>query len=179
MAMKENKGQRKQTKDKRIFLWLRDDGAVEAQSHSTGKVRVQSRPVVHIPANKISNRLGQQTRSRPRRGLSGIASIVEAAAHPNADLIGGRLIVEKHPINRAVDGRRADGDGRRVGGAGGKSLRSSAAGNPLSYRFHVCRVGAGKEGRERDLRVGREVILVNFAGGLPAIGAGVRSRGSS
>ena len=103
--------------------------------------------------------------------MSGIASIVETAADPNANFIGDRLIVEKHPINRAVDGRRADGDGRRVRRVSSESLRSASTGNALSHRLDVYRVGAGEEGRERDLRVGREVVLVNFAGGLPAIGA--------
>ena len=59
-AMKEDKAERKQAKDKGVFLRFRDDGAVEAQSHCRSirrKVRVQIRPVVHIPGNKIANRL--------------------------------------------------------------------------------------------------------------------------
>ena len=58
MAADNHKAQRKQGEDKRVFLWLRDDAAVKAQSHSSrGKVRVEPRKVPHIPANKIANRL--------------------------------------------------------------------------------------------------------------------------
>ena len=43
--MEENKDQRKEGEDKRVFFWFRDDAAVDAQSHSAaGKVRVQSQP---------------------------------------------------------------------------------------------------------------------------------------
>ena len=106
--------------------------------------------------------------------------IVETAADPNADIVGGSHIVHKHPINSSVDGRRAHGDGRRVRGVGGKGdVRSASTRNSLSDRINVCRVGAGKERRERDLRVRRMVGGVNVAGGLPAIGAAVRSGGSA
>ena len=48
----------------------------------------------------------------------------------------------------------ADGDGRRVRGAGGKNLRSSASRNPLLNGLDVCRVvGAGEQGRQRDVDV--------------------------
>ena len=47
----------------------------------------------------------------------------------------------------------ADGDGRRVGGAGGKSdVGSAATGNSGSHRSDVVGVGAGKQGRK--LKVG-------------------------
>ena len=46
----------------------------------------------------------------------------------------------------------ADGNGRRVGGIGGKSdVGSAAARNSLSYRLDVYGVGAGKQGRKRDV----------------------------
>ena len=46
----------------------------------------------------------------------------------------------------------ADGDGRRVGGSGGKSdVGSAAARNSLSYRIDVYRVGAGKQGGREKL----------------------------
>ncbi len=58
VAAEEDKTQSKQAKHKRVFLRLRDDPAVNAQSHSvSGKVRIRSREVVHIPANKIADRL--------------------------------------------------------------------------------------------------------------------------
>ena len=176
--MKENEGQRKQSKHKSVFFWFGDDAAVDAQSHSAaGKIRIQRRPDSHILNLKIPYRLFQQTRTHPRRRLSYVTPIVETAAHPNANFISDGLIVEKHPINRSADGRRADGDGRRIGGAGGKGdVGSAAARDSGSHRSNVDGVGAGKQGREGDLRVGREVVLVNFAGRLPAIGAGMVAR---
>ena len=57
-AMEEDKTERKQAKDKRVFLWLRDDGAVNAQSHSAaGKVRSQPRIDPYILDEEIPNRL--------------------------------------------------------------------------------------------------------------------------
>ena len=119
-------------------------------------------------------------RPRPRRRLPTKKPIVEVAVDPKANFINDIRIVHEHPINRSVDGRRADGDGRRVRGVGGKGdVRSAPAGNPLPYRVDVDGVGAGKEGRERDLRVGRRVGVVNVAGALPTIGGAVRSGGSA
>ena len=46
----------------------------------------------------------------------------------------------------------ADGDGWRVGGAGGKGdVGSASARNSLSYGVDVYGVGAGKQGRKRDV----------------------------
>ena len=46
----------------------------------------------------------------------------------------------------------ADGNGRRVGGIGGKGdVRSAAARNSRSHRSDVDGVGAGKQGRQRDV----------------------------
>ena len=47
----------------------------------------------------------------------------------------------------------ADGDGRRVRGAGGKNLRSSASRNPLLNGLDVYGVGAGEQWRQRDVGV--------------------------
>ena len=56
--MEENEGQRKQAKDKGVFFWFGDDGAMYPQSHSAaGKVRVQAHPVADILDLKIPNRL--------------------------------------------------------------------------------------------------------------------------
>ena len=171
MAMKENKTQGKEGEDKGVFFWLRNDGAVNAQSHSAaGKIRSQPRIDPHILNEEISNRLVQHARPRPRRSLSCETSIVEGAAHPNANVIGDIYIIHEHRSNRAVDGRGADGDGGRVRRAGGKSdVGFAAAGNSGIDRCDVFGVGTGKQGRERDLRVGRRVGVVNVAGRLPAI----------
>ena len=173
MAMKENKTQGKEGEDKRVFLGFRDDAAVNPHRHSAaGKVRVQSQPVPHILDVKITYRLRQQTRTRPRRRLPYVTPIVETAAHPNANVIGSSHIVHEHPINSSADGRRANGDGRRVRRIGGKSdVGAAAAGNALSDGIDVDGIRAGKERRERDLRVGRRVGVVNVAGRLPAVGA--------
>ena len=46
----------------------------------------------------------------------------------------------------------ADGDGWRVGDAGGKGdVGSTAAGNSGSHRGNVSGVGTGKQGRKRDV----------------------------
>ncbi len=176
--MEEHKTERKQAEDKSVFLGFGDDVAVDPHGHSTaGKVGVQRIPVVDILDVKISNRLVQQTRSRPRRRLSRIIAIVESAAHPNADVIGESHIVHKHPSNRSADGRGAHGDGGGVGGTGGKGdVGSAATGNSLSYGVDVDGVSAGKQGREGDSLVGRRVGLVNVAGGLPAINARIAAR---
>ena len=63
----------------------------------------------------------------------------------------------------------AVGDRRRVRGAGGKSLRSLASGNPLSYRFDVCRVGAGKQRRELKVPIAGLVGVVEVARKFPRV----------
>ena len=64
----------------------------------------------------------------------------------------------------------ADGDGRRIRGAGGKNLRSSASRNSLLNGLDVCRVtGAGKQGRERDGLVGRRVGVENVSVAKPRV----------
>ena len=62
--------------------------------------------------------------------------------------------------NGSVDG----GEGRRVGGSGGKNLRSSAARNPLLNGLDVCRVaGTGEQGRQREVDVAGFVSVKNVA----------------
>ena len=56
VAAEKNKTQRKEAKDKRVFLRLRDDGAVNSQGHRRGKVRIQTRPIGEIANIKIANR---------------------------------------------------------------------------------------------------------------------------
>ena len=57
----------------------------------------------------------------------------------------------------------ADGDGRGVGGVGGKNLRSSASRNPLLNGFDVDGVGAGKQGRELEVDIAGLVGIENVS----------------
>ena len=58
----------------------------------------------------------------------------------------------------------ADGEGRRVGGAGGKGdVGSASAGNSGSYRSDVFGVGAGKQGRKLKVGIAGLVGIVNVA----------------
>ena len=58
-----------------------------------------------------------------------------------------------------------DGDRRRVGGAGGKNLRSIASRNSLSYGLDICRVaGAGKQGRKLKVGIAGLVGVENVSG---------------
>ncbi len=52
----------------------------------------------------------------------------------------------------------ADGNGRRIGGAGGKGdVGSAAARNSGSHRGDVVGIGAGEQGRQRDVEVAGRV----------------------
>ena len=126
---------------------------------------------------EVADGFVDQTGAYPSRGLPVGIGKIATSRNTDPHLVStGTIIHEKVGNGSAA---AADGDGRRVRRVSSESLRSSAAGNPFSYRFHVCRVGAGEERRERDLRVRRLVGVVNVAGGLPTIGAAVRSGGSS
>lgn len=58
----------------------------------------------------------------------------------------------------------SDGDRRRVGGVGGKDVRSASARDSLSYRIDVSRVvGTGKQGRRREVNVVGFVGVVNVS----------------
>ena len=64
----------------------------------------------------------------------------------------------------------ADGDGGRVGGAGGKSdVGFSAARNSGSYQLDVIGIGAGKQGRQRDVDIAGLVGVVEVARQLPRV----------
>ena len=58
----------------------------------------------------------------------------------------------------------ADGDGRRVRGAGGKGdVRSASARNSLSYRIDIYSVGAGKQGRQREVGIAGLIGVENVS----------------
>ena len=122
------------------------------------KIRVQFSPVADILDMKISNRLFQQTRTRPRRGLSGIAAIVEVAVDANANIVGDGHIVHIHPRDSSADGRGAHRDGRCVRRAGGKSdVGAAAAPNSGPHRSNVVGVGTGKQRRKLNGRIAERV----------------------
>ena len=62
------------------------------------------------------------------------------------------------------NGSAAAADGRRVGGTGGKSdVGLASAKNSGGYRLDVFSVGAGKQGRKREVDVVGLVGVVNVA----------------
>ncbi len=116
---------------------------------------------------KVAERLVQQSRSAPRRRSAALIS-EGTAAHPNAQIIP-EIKPDAGPIHIQVgDGSAAacEGDGGGVGDAGGKSdVGSAAAGNSGIHRSDIFGVGAGKQGRKRDVSIagfgaGVEVAVV-------------------
>ena len=88
------------------------------------------------------------------------------------------IAIIRHPKVGNSSAVGADGDCRRVGGVGGKNLRSSAARNPLLNGLDVYGIGAGKEGRERDSLVGRRVGVKNVSVANPRVDNREIARGS-
>ena len=112
--------------------------------------------IIEGSRKEVANRFVNQARSHPRKSL------------PIAIKQVGRLVANAQTIPRAIrilahkqagnsSGASAgDGDGGRVGGAGGKGdVGLAAAGNSGIHRSDVFVVGAGKQGRKsRQLVVG-------------------------
>ena len=176
MAVKENEGERKQTKDNGVFLRFGDDGAAmkaklyraltmgrksRYRTAATSRI-IESDDSIGGSRLKVAERLVQQSRSAPRRRSAALIS-EGTAAHPNAQIIP-EINPDAGPIHIQVgDGSAAacEGDGGRVGGAGGKSdVGSAAAGNSGIHRSDVFVVGAGKQGRKRD------VLIAGFSAGV-------------
>ena len=96
---------------------------------------------------EVADGFVQNARTPPSRRLSGGIGQI-ASGDPNPQAIFTAILT--HPKVGNGSAAAADGDGRRVCRVGGKSLRSSTAGNSLSYRLDVDGVGAGEQGRKRD-----------------------------
>ena len=96
---------------------------------------------------EVADGFVQDARTPPSRRLSGgIGQIASGDPNPQAIFIA----ILTHPKVGHGSAAAGNSDGRRVRGVGGKSLRSSAAGNSLSDRLDVYGVGAGEQGRKRD-----------------------------
>ena len=95
-------------------------------------------------------------------------------------IVRAGILIHKNVGNSSA--ATADGDGRRVGGAGGKSdVGFAAAGNSGVHRSDVVGVGTGKQGRKNELAVVGRVGVVNISvivGCFPSISRGVVSGGS-
>ena len=147
---------------------------MDGDLYSAGAVRRKigmqgshSPSMIESSRKEVANGFVDQARAPPSRRLpAGIGQ--SACGDANSHVVRNAVIVQKEMGNGSA--AAADSDGGRVGGVGGKGdVGAAAAGNALSYRLDVYGVGAGKEGRKRDLRVGREVGLVNVPFRLPTI----------
>ena len=82
------------------------------------------------------------------RIIDGIGQTASRDANPH--LIKSGIILHKKMGNGSA--AAADGYGRRIGGAGGKDdVGFAASGNSGQHRVPVCSIGAGKQGRKRDV----------------------------
>ena len=157
VAMKENKDQSKQAKDKSVFFWFGDDLAVDDNPHRAVGLRRKTRPriarstpIIVGSGKEVADGFVQNPGAYPSRSIP--AGIVQSrSGDTNSHLVVIGIIIHEKMGNGSA--ATAGGDGRGVGGAGGKiDIGSASAGNSGSHRVDVYRVGARKQGRE--LKVG-------------------------
>ena len=162
-----HKTQGKQAEDEGVFLWFGDDLAVDDDPHraigSPRKSRDTS-PIIEGSRIKVSNRFVDQARSLPRRSLSAaVKQVGRLIANSQTIPITRRLLTHKQAGNGSA-ASAGDGDGGRVGGAGGKKVCQRAARNSLCNRFAVFGVvGTGKQGRQSQQLVTGAVDVVEVA----------------
>ncbi len=172
-TMKKYKTQRKQAEDEGVFLRFGDDLAVDNNPHRAVRRSRKSRnssPIIESSRIEVADGFVDHARALPRRSLPvPIKQVGRLNANAPTIPMKIRSLIHKQAGNGS-GASACDGDGRRIGGVGGKSdVGFAAAGNSGIHRSDVFGVGAGKEGREINGLIGREVVLVNFAGGLPTI----------
>ena len=85
-----------------------------------------------------------------------------ASRNTNPQVIcGAAILIQKKMGNGSANA--ADGDGGRVGGAGGKKVCRGASRNSGSHRVDVIGIGAGEQGRQRGVDVAGLVGVKNVA----------------
>ncbi len=181
--MEEDKAEGKQAEDKRVFFGFGDDLAVNDNSHRVMGIRRKLRTpegatpmIIKGSRKEVANRFVDDAGAHSSRRIPvGIGQ--SAPRNTNSQVIRISIIIHKKMGNGSA--ATADGDSRRVGGASGKDLRSSASRNPLLNGLDVYRVvGAGKQGRERDGLVGRRVGIENVSVAKPRVANREIARGS-
>ena len=197
VAASNHKTQCKEAEDKRVFFWFGDDLAVDGDSNlgtSRRKIAGAASTLIIIEGSRkeVANRFVNQARSHPRKSLSApIKQVGRLDANAQTIPIIIRILVHKQAGDSA-GASAGDGEGRRVGGAGGKSdVGLASAGNAGQHRVYVCGIGAGKQGRKRwqlvvgtvgvvqVARKGKRVSPVKISAASDAGGAGVVGRAAA
>ncbi len=165
-----HKTEGKEAEDEGIFLRFGDDLAVDDNPHRAAGIRRKCRlkcGIIEGSRKEIADRFVQNAGTHPSRRIpAGIGQSAPRNTNPKAILI----TAISHPKVGNGSATAGNSDGRRVGGAGGKDLRSSPSRNSLLNGLDVYRVGgAGKQGRERDGLVGRRVGVENVAVANPRV----------
>ena len=154
IAADNHKTQRKEAEDKGVFFWFGDDLAVEGDLQRTVAARrkpgilIASTIIRECSRKEVANGFVDDAGAHPNRRLPvGIGQSVsgDANSHP----IFSVLILHKKASNGSASA--GDGDGGRVGGAGGKGdVGFASARNSGGYGLDVFSVGTGKQGRQRE-----------------------------
>ena len=168
IAAKDDKAEGKQAEDKGVFLWFRDDLAVDGDLYGASAVRRKigmqgshSPSMIESSRKEVANGFVDNASTRPsRRRSAGIGQ--SASGDTNSHVVRNAVIVKKEIGNGSV--AAADGDGGGVGGAGGKSdVGSATARNSGSHRSNVVGVGTGKQRRKLKVGIAGLVGVENVA----------------
>ncbi len=166
--MEENKTHGKEGEDEGVFFRFRDDLAVDNNSHRAGGIRRKigrisftTSSTIDGSRKEVADGFVQNTRTRPSRGIPcGIGQSASGDANPYVVVVG--IIVHEKMGNASA--AAGDGDGRRVGGIGGKSdVGSAASRNSGSHRNDVVSIRAGKQGRELNERIAGFIGIVKVS----------------
>ena len=152
--MEENKTQSKQAENEGVFFRFGDDLAVEGDLQraivARRKPGILIAPTIIRESSRkeVANRFVDDAGAYPSRRIpDGIGQT--APGNANSHPIFSVLILHKKAGNGSAGA--GDGDGRRVGDAGGKSdVGLAAARNSGGYGLDVFSVGTGKQGRQRE-----------------------------
>ena len=132
-AVEENEGQGKEAEDEGVFFWFGDDLGVDSDLYRAAGIcrKISTRVIIVGSRKEIPNRFIQNAGAHPSRSLpAGIGQ--NASGDTNPHLVKSGIIVQEKMGNGSA--ATADGNGRRVGGIGGKSdVGSAASRNSLSY----------------------------------------------
>ena len=111
----------------------------------------RSTPIIVGSRKEVADGFADDAGAHPSRSIpAGIVQSTSRDANPH--VISSVIIIQEKMGNGSA--ATASGDGRRVGGAGGKGdVGSAASGNSGSHRVDVYGVGARKQGRELEVGI--------------------------
>ena len=168
MALEEDEDQGEEAEDEGVFLRFGDDLAVDSNLYRALCIcrKISSRGIIVGSRKEVADGFVDQAGARPSRSLPvGKGQIAPRDANPH--LVKSGIILHKKVGNGSI--AAADGNGRRVGGAGGKGdVGLAAARNSGSHRSDVFGIGTGKQGRKLKVGIARFVGVVDVS----AIGRG-------